>query len=170
MSLTASLRLSINWALTKSLDLSTPRDSGSQLLGPEYADGSGANQADSMWHDERTLAVSANETLDLNAITDALGTAKTISKLKALVIYNVPASEGGQDAAALIVGGADATQVPIFSDPTTDKILVAPGGLFVLTAPLAAGIDISTNKNLKIAHDGAGSSAAKFRIVEVGVD
>jgi len=38
------------------------------------------------------------------------------------------------------------------------------------TAPDATGLDVTTNKNLKLEHDGTGSDDLVYRIVLIGVD
>jgi len=45
-----------------------------------------------------------------------------------------------------------------------------PGGKFLWTAPNADGLTITTNKNLKLAHDGTGSSTLTYNIVAIGID
>jgi len=163
MSLIANLSLCINWTLTKVLDLSSPRDAQNLVRGPTFANGTGANQADAIWHDVRTLADAGNETLDLTAQTDPLGTAITMTKLKALYIKNKSADAG------LIVGAAVATPVAILVG-ATDTLKIPPGGEFLWTAPNADGLTITTNKNLKVAHDGTGNSSLDYEIIAVGVD
>jgi len=163
MSLIANLSLCINWTLTKVLDLSNPRDAQNLVRGPSFTSGSGANQADSIWPDVRTLADAGNETLDLTAQTDPLGTAITMTKLKALYIKNKSADAG------LIVGGAAATPVAILVG-ATDTLKIPPGGEFLWTAPNADGLTITTNKNLKVAHDGTGNSSLDYEIIAIGVD
>lgn len=164
MALTANFALNINWSLSKSLDLSEPKDSKALSRGPSFTNGTGANQADAIWHDKRTLGDGANETLDLASQTDGLGTAITISKLKALYIKNKSSD------ANLKIGAAAATPVALFADAASDILLLPPGGEFLFTAPNATGLDISTNSNLKLEHDGTGESSLDYEIIAAGVD
>lgn len=132
--------------------------------GPNFSQGAGDSQANIFYHDTRTIA-SAGETHDLAAgatIKDAFGNNMSLTKLKGLVIVNLAA------AANLLIGGAAATQVGLFSTGTDVLELPAGEGLFVWTAPLAAGLDVSVNKNLKIAHDGGGNE--DYEIYLIGID
>lgn len=131
--------------------------------GPNFSDGSGDNQANIFYHDTRTIA-SGGEEHDLAigaSIKDAFGNNMSLTKLKGLVIVNLAA------VANLLVGGAVATQVGLFSVGTS--ILEIPaGGMFVWTAPKAAGLDVTTNFDLKIAHDGGGNE--DYEIYIIGID
>jgi hypothetical protein len=165
MSLTANLNLLLNITHTKDLDLNTLRDAVNISRGVSLANGTGANQADAVWHDNRTLADAANETIDLRdgTLINAFGDTLTLTKLKALYIKNNSAD------ANLLIGGAAGTQLGLFND-VTDILKLRPGGELFVTAPGASGIDTSVNGDLKLAHDGTGSSSLTYDIVVVGVD
>ena len=166
MSLSATLNILFNCINTKALDLNTARDILALTGGVTFTDGTGANQADTLFHDTRTLADGANETLDLYAsgtLTDAFGDALTIETLKALYIKN------NSTDANLLIGAAAVNAIGLFSD-SSDILKLPPGGELVFIAPDATGVDITTNKNLKIAHDGTGSSDLTYDIIVIGVD
>lgn len=162
MSLISNINLCLNWTLTKILDLSTPRDSESLDRSVSFTDGTGAGQANCVFHDKRTLADAASETLDLSSQTDPLGVAITPAKLKSLFIYNKSAEAG------LKIGAA--TTVPVTILNSTGILTLPPGGKLLFTAPLAAGVDISTNKNLKLEHDGTGTASLDYEIKMDAVD
>lgn len=131
--------------------------------GPNFSDGVGDNQADIFYHDTRTIA-SGGETHDLAAgatIKDAFGNNMSLTKLKGLVVVNLAA------AANLLVGAGGATSVALFSD-VTDILEIPAGGMFVWTAPKAVGLDVSANKDLKIAHDGGGNE--DYEIYLIGIN
>jgi len=113
MSLTATFNICIQWALTKALALSNPRDSQSLDRSQNFASASGASQADCMWHDKRTLTLTgpgATETLDLTAErADPLGNLITMAKLKALFILNKSVDAG------LKIGAAETTPVAMMN-------------------------------------------------------
>ena len=165
MSLAATIKLLMRLTHTKAVDLSTLSDPLSLSRGVELTNGTGANQADTVWHDTRTLADGANETLDLHdgSLTDVFGDAVTIDELKVLYIKN------NSTDANLLIGGAAATQLGLYND-VSDILKLRPGGEFLVTAPDAAGIDITTNSDLKIAHDGTGTSSLTYDIIAIGVD
>jgi len=133
--------------------------------GKTFSEGEGANQIDMVFHDQRDLDDGANETLDFHdgSLTNKVGISITMDKLKALYIKN------GSTEASLIVGGAAATQVGLFAD-ASDKLVLPPGGEFAFIAPGASGVDISTNSDLKLEHDGTGSSSLTYDIIVFGVD
>lgn len=168
-SLTAKTNILFSVTHTKTLDLNTLRDVISTTRGKNFTNGTGANQANVIWHDNRTLqdppTADANETLDVNdgTLTDAFGDAVTVAKLKAIYVKNNSAD------ANLLIGGATATQLELFADPC-DILKVRPGGEFFLTSPDATGITVGNNSDLKLAHDGTGSSSLTYDIILIGVD
>lgn len=162
MSLISNINVCFNWVLTKVLDLSTPRDSQSLDRSQSFTDGIGDNQANCMFHDRRTLADAGTETLDLSVQTDSLGAAITPAKLKSLFIFNKSSDAG------LKLGGAATVPMTLLS--ATGILTLPPGGILIVTAPKAAGIDVTTNKNLKLEHDGTGSSPLDYEIKMDAVD
>ena len=164
MSLTAKINIILNIVHETSLDLNTPKDSISLTRGKAFTNGTGANQCDTIFHDNRTLADGANETLVFNdsSLTDAFGAGVAIDEFKALYIKN------NSTDANLEVGGAAATQIGLFKD-TSDILVIKPGGEFLYIAPDASGLDVTTNSSLKVAHDGTGSSSLTYDIIAVGV-
>jgi hypothetical protein len=59
--------------------------------------------------------------------------------------------------------------VGIFSD-VSDILTLAPGGVLLLTWPDATGLDITTNKDLNVLHDGTGTANVTYEVVAIGVD
>jgi hypothetical protein len=165
MSLVTAITIVLNITHTKAEALATLSDPVALSRQIALTDGDGANEADTLFHDQRTLADGANETLDLHdgSLADAFGDAVTLDILKVLYIKNNSAD------ANLLIGGAAAAQLGLFAD-TSDVLKLPPGGQILLSAPDAAGIDCSTNAALKIAHDGTGSSSLTYDIIAVGVD
>jgi hypothetical protein len=128
--------------------------------------GTGANKVDVCWDsDDRALADSASETLDLRdgTLTDRLGQSVTMDILRGLAIRN-----NGTDS-SLLVGGAAATQLGLFSG-ADDVLRIPPGGVFLFTSPDATGLDLTTNAHLKIADSGEGAAGTTYDIVLVGED
>ena len=76
MSLSGKVNVLLNLTHTKALDLDTLQDTISETRGAAFTSGTGANQADIIFHDRRTLADNANETLNLydsGSLLDAFG-------------------------------------------------------------------------------------------------
>lgn len=164
MTLTSRVAVTLTAALASALDLVT---AGADLVVKEvqdFANGTGANQADKVYSDTRTIAASTTEDLDLagGSLSDALGAALTFVKVRAILII---ANEGNTN--NLHVGG-DANAVPIFG-AAADFIVVKPGGLFLWTAPDAAGVTVTpgTGDILQVANSGAGSTVT-YRVVILG--
>jgi hypothetical protein len=105
------------------------------------------------------------ETLDLygGTLLDGLKNTLTMEKLKVLFLKNTSAD------ASLLIGGATTTPVDLFAD-VADVFKQRPGGVFLTTAPDANGILLTTNKNLKLAHDGTGTGNLIYEIIAIGVD
>jgi len=149
----------------KELDFNKLQDSLNITRGENWTSGTGANQVQILFHDIRTLADGANEVLDLyesGTLKDQHGDLLTLTALKFLYIKNKSA-----DATLQLFGGT--TPVGICAD-ATDIVKVKPGGTFVWIDPSAAGLDVTTNKNLKIEHDGTGSSSMDVEIALMGLD
>jgi hypothetical protein len=86
MSLTAKINIILNILHEKEIDLNTTRDAMNLTKGVAFTNGTGANQADTIFHDTRTLADGANETIviDDGTLTDAFGDGVSIDEMKAL--------------------------------------------------------------------------------------
>jgi hypothetical protein len=129
-----------------------------------------ASQCDLAWSDKaRSLAASANESLDLNgSLVDDLGSPVNFARVNALII--VAADTNTND---LIVGGAATNAFVGPFGANTHTMAVKPGGTLVLIAskgaPGAAGwpVTAATADLLRLANGGAGS-AVVFDIAIIG--
>jgi hypothetical protein len=130
------------------------------------ANGTGANQASQMFHDQRTLTASSTENIDIQAgtFTNAFGVALAFTKLKALLIFAAVANVND-----VLVGGQGANSWVGGFNTTTSVLKVKPGGLFLWTAPQAAGGAVAAGDLLKIANSSSGSSVI-YDIVIIGTD
>lgn len=131
-----------------------------------FASGTGANQANALYHAARTLAASATEDLDLNAsLTDAFGNSITCTKLKALSIFARAANTNN-----VLVGAGNTTITTIFS-ATNDRLIIRPGGLFILTAPDATGAALTAGSaDVLTVANSAGGSSVTYEIAVVCVE
>lgn len=128
--------------------------------------GTNANQVNVVYQDKITIADGGNTTLDLYAsgtLLDVFNRALTMSALKFLYIKNNSAD------ATLEIGGGASFDLLLFKD-TSDVIKIKPGGIFLWIDPSAAGLSLTTNKNLKLTHDGIGSSTMDVDVVALGLD
>lgn len=119
------------------------------------SDGTGANNADLLFADTRTLAASATEDLDLaGELSDAFGA--TITMAEVVAIYVSAASGNTND---VVLGDATAP-IPLFGG-TNPTISVKPGGVFLIAAPNAAGqltVGAGSTDDLKVANSSSGTS------------
>lgn len=152
----AELRVKLTASQAASNDLGTPRFASELEAVLQFAAGTGANQADLFWGDERTLAASATENLDLaGVLSDAFGSTMTAAELVAIVVIANSANTNN-----VVVGGAASNTLLMLGD-ATDKVPVKPGGAFLLVAPNAAGqctVTAATGDILLVANSSSGTS------------
>jgi len=161
--LTGNTNVGINLKYKNTIDLSGVLDDLIVNAGITWSYGTGANQANVLFHDSRSTD-DTGETLDLNAsgsLLDAFGNALTMDAIKLLYIKNTHATLSLE-----ILGGASLDL--LIANGTTDAIVIQPGGIFFWVDPTAAGIDVTTNKNLKLAAASAGT--VTFDLVALGLD
>lgn len=120
-----------------------------------FADGTGAGQADILWSDQRTIEASSSEDLDLaGVLSTALGDVVEAAELVAVLVIADDANTNN-----VVLG--DATQpIPLFGG-TNPTFAVKPGGFFFVAAPNAAGlltVGAGSTDDLKVANSGSGSS------------
>lgn len=155
MTITAELRVKIAARQTATLDLGSRAASVSIDKALPFSHGTTASKADLMWSDERTLAASTAEDLDLaGTLSDAFGV--TITAAELVAVYIEAASTNTND----VVVGAATQAVPLFGG-TNGTIAVKPGGMFMIAAPGAAGqatIGAGSTDDLQIANGGSGSA------------
>lgn len=165
MAFDATLLVKLSASLTSALDLQTasaPLSFSRQL---RFTEGAGADQADKVWTDERTLAASANEDLDLaGSLTDPFGATITLARVKGLLVY----ADADNTNNVLVGGAATNTFINWVSD-ATDQVVVRPGGLLALFTPDATGYAVTadTGDLLRIANSGAGS-AVTYQVAVIG--
>lgn len=130
----------------------------------QLLDGSGAGKANKSWYGaNRSIAGSGTDVLDLaGTLVDAFGATLTFTKVRAIVI--MPSASNGS---TLKMGGGTNPIVSLFN-ANTEKLVLRPGGLFMLVAPDATGYAVvaATGDNLTISNDSA--SAATYDILIVG--
>ena len=159
------IAVSIYSRIKNVLKLSNSLDTIQKNVSYTFTDGAGADQADEHWSDERTLAASASEDLDLaGVLTDAFGAVITFARIKFLYVEADAANTND-----VVVGGAPANAwLGPFAD-VTDKFKVRPGGAHFDLDRTAGGFVVTagTGDLLRVANSGAGTSV-KYRMVLIG--
>lgn len=160
MAMTAELRAKMSVRQTGSSDFGGPNFSPDIEKFIQISSGTGANQADIFWSDERTLAASATEDLDLaGVLADAFGVTVAAAEVVAILVIADAANVNN-----VVLG--DATQpIPLFGG-TNPTFAVKPGGFFFVAAPAAAGlltVGAGATDDLKVTNS-AGTTGVTYQI------
>ena len=141
-------------------DLGETIDPSTLKILQSFAEGTGDNQIDFSWSDQRPL-VATSEDFDLSGGMDTCGTTITPTKIKLLIVQNTSITD------VLLVGGAAATGfVDWVADPT-DIVSIAPGGAMILLAPLAGYAISPTTDLLKV---DSGAATINYKLLVAGLD
>lgn len=163
MALSATIKASLGATHTNVLDLATASFPLSIQQALTLTDGTGANQADRIFSDTRTLSASANEDLDLSgSLTNAYGTV-TFARIKAVFVIADSANTNNVN-----VSRSTSNGVPLFL-AATDGIAVRPGGIFLWACTDATGVAVTagTGDLLNFANS-AGSTSVNYSVVIIG--
>jgi hypothetical protein len=158
------LTVSLSSTQTNPLDLATGQTPLSYVKSMVLSSGTAANQADRIFHDQRTLAASATEDLDLaGVLTDSFGAAITFARIKALLITAAAGNTNVVNLTRTAVNG-----VPLFT-AAGDGISILPSGGFAWWSPGATGVVVTpgTGDLLTVANGGAGTSVT-YDVVIIG--
>ncbi|MEZ0155261.1 MAG: hypothetical protein AB9Q22_10230 [Candidatus Reddybacter sp.] len=166
MSLSSTIDVNVSAVLDVAADIGTAKHSIAESIGIALKDGAGLNQANQMFTDQRTVALSTTDTLDLSGtLVNNLGQTVALTKVKALII-----SAAVGNGSTLTVGG----NVNAFADwlgAAAHTVKVRPGGVLCLVAPDATAYAVTggTGDLLDITNDD-GAAAATYDIVVIGVE
>lgn len=157
------------------------RQTGSNDYGPQdwapiidlavsFANGVAANQADLLYMDERTVAASTNDDIDLNGVlVGPFGAVLANAELAGLLIINAPKlATAAANVSALTIGGATNPFLGFLGGTTPSVGPIRPGGFFFLASPDAAGIGTvtpATGDMLRIANGAGGSATYQIAIL-----
>lgn len=162
MALTTRVDFKLVSTLTGSQDHGTPTFAATLEKVLSLASGTGINQADKLWIDNRTVAAGATDSIDVQAaLTDAFGAAFTPAKLKLIV-----AAASSSNTVNLTIGRPSAG-VPFISATATIPLHI--GGFVCIFTPAAAGIAVTaTTADLIDIVAAAGSGNQTYDIALVG--
>lgn len=152
-SLRSKIGAEIGWTWRDHVDTAPVIDSNRLRFSQDLADGSGANQANGVWHaEDQTLSAGGSTSFDLDALDKSLfGDTVTVSfeKVKAILIVNNGTS------GYLLVGGAATDEWYAPFGAAGDTVKVMPESPLLL-ANAADGWDVTPEAAvLKIAAVGA---------------
>jgi hypothetical protein len=167
MGLQTKISLSIDANYTAVLDLANGSVPLLKTYQAVYGNGTGTGQADKIFHDTRTLGISASEDLDLaGVLVDAFGASLTFVKIKALIVAAAATNTNNVN-----VGGVAAGVSTLLSPAATGIIQIRPGTTFAVFAGQAdaAGyaVTATTADLLHVANSGAGTSVT-YDVIVIG--
>lgn len=164
MALNVRALLSLEGAHTRAIDLGEARFPVGISKHVDFIDGVGAGQVDRMFSDTRTLAASASEDLDLaGSLTDSFGVAVTMARVKLIYVAAAPGNTNNVN-----VTRPGSNGVP-WALAAGDGVGLVPGGAFMMFAPNAAGILVTsgTGDLITIANS-AGGTSVTYDVVILG--
>lgn len=127
-----------------------------------WPSGTGANQIDVPFYDVRTLAGSANEDIDLQALTGADGASKSCAEVRMLMVYN-PSTNGD---AIHVKPSASNGWTALLAD-ATDVAKIQPGTWFLFGCGADGKYPVSaSDKSINVANQDG--SAATYHILVAG--
>lgn len=160
MALSAQITLNILAHETSSGDLSRTLRATPASYALSLADGTGANQAQVVWSDSRTVTTTP-EDLNLAALPDTRDGAAVVvafTQVKMVYVRNTHATE------SLRIGGW-AGFGGFLGLPSTVYMGVPPGGVYLLTNPTAGGWSGGNPCNARFAAD---SGTCTYDIILIG--
>lgn len=146
------------------LDLGTPTDTFEETVKIQLANGVGANSADLMFHDQRTLAASGTEDLDLaGVLASPFGATLTFVELRAILIKAAAGNTNNVNITRPASNG-----VPLFL-AASDGIPVPPGGVFLWSCPADGKVTVTASTgDLITVTNSAGSTTVTYDVVIIG--
>lgn len=162
-----ALSLQLGAVLNNSLDLGVNATAAlAYAYSKQLQTGVGASQADQMFFDQRNIAASGTDDLDLTgtALQSALNVNIAFARVKLLLIEAL-----GTNVNNLIVGNAAANPWVGPFGAGTHTVQVRPGGLLVMACSDITGwaVVAGTGDLLRVANSAAGS-AVDYKIVLIG--
>ena len=167
--LTSEIKASVGWLFQDQLDTGLVSDSSQLAFHQPLGMGTGASQADRLWHIARTLSAGAHDDLLLSALEwDLFDNSLSIelATVRALLLINT-ATSLGED---LVVGGAATHQ---WQGPfaATGNQLIVPADACLLLVNQQSGWTVAAGSadQLRIANSGSGDITYKIAILGTSV-
>lgn len=146
------------------VDLGTAVDAFQKISKLELNEGTATNGADRMFHDQRTIAASGTEDLDLaGVLVNEFGAVTTFVELRALLIT---AAAGNTNNVRVTRPAANG--VPLFL-AASDGLDIPPGGAFLWACGADGKVTITaaTGDLITVANSGAGTPVT-YDVVIIG--
>ena len=161
-----NLKLTLSINAQNSVDIGTAKYTPTYTYESTFTNGTGSSQAEIVFTDERTLAASTSEDLDLyGSLADQFGNTINGATLKRLIVEASPTNGDN-----ILVGGAASNTFAAIFDAGSNKVKVFPGGLFAWSVPgTGATITNSSADLLRIENADSGAEAT-YKIIMVFTD
>jgi len=150
MPLATTIKAGIEFNQSGGADFGPQRFQGSVSALLQLTTGTGANQADIVWADERTVASATADDIDLyGVLTSALGQTINAVEVVAFLLINAPLDPSAAANTTSLTVGGDAAAVPNISSgplgPRSVMLLADPdaGGLATVTATTGDVIQVT---------------------------
>lgn len=163
--LTGSVTVTVDLTHKNVLDLTSVTDAIKKTYSTTFTSGTGANAAENVFHDQRTVTSSATDSLDLSGVlTNAYGTSLTFTKIKGLI---VSAASGNTNDVHIQCPASNGFVNWCLA--ASDGVVVKPGGVFALVNPSSGGyaVTASTGDLLSIINS-AGTTSVIYDIIIFG--
>lgn len=168
MPLAATVRLRVAANQTGSNDFGGPAFTPELETAINLQNGTAAGQADILFVDERTVAASTNDDIDLNGVlAQAVGGAFTAAEIVSIVVINAPRS-GPANLSSLTIGGGTTPFVGYLGGTTPTIGPIGPGGHVSIGSPGSSGIGTVTAATadlLRIANGAGGPATYQIAII-----
>lgn len=164
LQLVTELSLRLAATLSNPLDKSTPTDPLIEAIKLVLTSGTGANQADRIFHDSRNLAASGTEDLDLaGSLSSPLGGTVTFARIKLVMV-----TASAENTNNVNVTRPASNGVPLFL-AAGDGIPIKPGGGVLWWAPDTTGVAVTGGTgDLLTFTNSAGSTDVDFDVIIIG--
>ena len=135
-----SLIVSPNWTHS-STGVTTVAETFSTLLLWNFTSGTNAHQMNQLWRKRSSVIASGTNQIDIaGGITNAFGEALNMSEVR-MMIFSMATNQLNN----ISIGAAASTPFSTWLGDASDKVVMRPGGFFLLTAPDATAYAVSTN-------------------------
>lgn len=146
MALDAQILLSILAHETSSGDISRTLRATPASYSLSLSDGTGANQAQVVWSDSRTIPAEAVEDIDLQSLSDDRGVV-SFSAVKVLYIKNTHASVQIDIRQGVSLANSW-DWIGYAADDGLGETVVPAGGCIMVAAPTAAGVSVADDRKI----------------------
>jgi hypothetical protein len=164
MSLQSQVAIKATGRMSTALDIGAAEYPFSIDFVKNFADGTGADQANQVFTDTRTLSASATESLDLaGGLVDAFGVALTFTKIKAVIVSAAAGNTNNVEVTRPASNG-----VPLFM-AGGDGVALTPGASLASIFPDANGVAVTAGTgDLLTLTNSAGSTSVTYTIIIIG--